>query len=66
MKLSIILPAKDEEELLPSVLKEIVNYLKKTGLSYELIVVENGSSDNTFKIAKDFSRVESNSFGEGK
>ncbi len=56
MKLSIILPAKDEEELLPSVLKEIVSYLKKTGLSYELIVVENGSTDNTFKIAKDFSK----------
>ncbi|MBU0572821.1 glycosyltransferase family 2 protein [Patescibacteria group bacterium] len=52
MKLSVILPAKDEEGLLSTVLKDITSYLDVARLTYEVVVVENGSSDNTLEIAK--------------
>lgn len=54
MKLSIILPARNEEELIYSSLKEISNYLQKKHYKYEILVVVNGSSDKTEKIVRDF------------
>ena len=54
MKLSIVLPARNEEELIYSSLKEISNYLQKKHYKYEILVVVNGSSDKTEKIVRDF------------
>ncbi len=59
MKLSVVLPAKDEERLLSVTLKDITSYLDIARLSYEVIVVENGSSDNTLEIAKEHARKNS-------
>jgi len=56
MVLSVIVPAYNEEKLLPLFLKEVVSYLNKSCPDYELIVVENGSQDRTFEIAQDFSK----------
>ena len=54
MVLSVIVPARNEEKLLPSFIKEVVAYLKKTALDYELIIVENGSQDKTLEVIKTF------------
>ena len=50
-KVSFVIPAKNEEAMLPATLDVIHGNLKDL-LSYEIIVIDNGSSDNTVKIAK--------------
>ena len=52
--LSIIIPAHNEAQRLPPSLEKIDAFLKGQDYSSEVIVVENGSADGTFKIAKDF------------
>jgi len=52
--ISVIVPAYNEEKLLPTFLKEITLALKKIGLSNEIILVENGSNDLTLNIARKF------------
>jgi glycosyltransferase involved in cell wall biosynthesis len=55
-KISIVAPAFNEEKLLTVFLNGCVSELDKLKNSYEIIIVENGSQDKTFQIAKDFSR----------
>jgi len=48
MGLSIILPARNEEDLISSTLDDIVSFLSKRRISdYELLVVINGTTDKT-------------------
>ena len=51
--LSIIIPAYNEATRLPHSLRQINAFLASQPFSAEIIVVENGSSDNTFKIISD-------------
>jgi dolichol-phosphate mannosyltransferase len=46
-KLSVVLPAYNEEETISHVLKRTDSAAKKTGLRYELLVVDDGSKDET-------------------
>ncbi len=50
--LSIIIPAKDEEESLNLLCDEISITLKSLSKSYEIIIIDDGSKDQTFEIAK--------------
>lgn len=51
MKLSIILPARNEEGLIKETLDGIVSFLKKRKITdYEILVVINGSQDKTKEI----------------
>lgn len=45
--ISVIIPAKDEELRLPQFLQSLIAYCKKSTLHYEIIVVDDGSSDST-------------------
>lgn len=51
--LSIIIPAYNEEERLPPSLEKIDKFFQEQDYFSEVIVVENGSSDNTLRIAQD-------------
>lgn len=51
---SIIIPAHNEENRLPGTLDQILRFLAGQSFPYEVIVVENGSSDRTYEIAKEF------------
>ena len=51
MYLSIVIPAFNEESHLSSTLKEIAEYLKTVSYDYEVIVVDDGSTDKTADIA---------------
>ena len=53
--LSIIIPAFNEENRLPKTLEHIFGFLAIQEYDYELIVIENGSQDRTFDVAKSFS-----------
>ncbi len=53
--LSIIIPAYNEEHRLPNTLTQIERFLQTQNYTYEIIIVENGSTDQTLKIAQEFS-----------
>ena len=51
---SIVIPAHNEENRLPGTLDQIFRFLAGQSFTYEVIVVENGSSDRTYEVAKEF------------
>ncbi len=51
--LSVIIPAYNEEKRIAKNLKAISSYLEKQPYSYEIIVVNDGSKDNTSFIVRD-------------
>lgn len=51
MKLSIVIPAYNEEKTIGEIIKKI-DKLRLKELDKELIIVDDGSSDNTYKITK--------------
>ncbi len=52
--LSLIIPAHNEETRLPETLKQVFEFARTQPYSIEVLVVENGSSDRTFQIARGF------------
>ncbi len=52
--LSIIIPAYNEEKRLPTTLRHIDVFLRQQPYTYEVLVVENGSTDRTTEIAEAF------------
>ena len=50
MKLSVIIPAKNEEGNLQDTVKKINYILFKNNVQHEIIVINDNSSDNTLKI----------------
>lgn len=47
--ISIVIPAKNEEENILPLYKQIITSLKKVTNKYEIIFIDDGSVDNTFK-----------------
>ena len=56
MFLSIVIPAYNEEARLPQTLSRISDFLGKHAYAAEVLVVENGSTDRTADIVRDFSK----------
>jgi len=48
-KISLILPAYNEEKLIDASLKKIFSYMKNKKHNFEVIIVDDGSKDNTVK-----------------
>jgi glycosyltransferase involved in cell wall biosynthesis len=49
---SVVIPVFNEEKNIPILIPECREVLEKTGYSFELIIVDDGSTDNTFSILK--------------
>lgn len=47
IRLSVIIPAYNEEKRLPKTLREVDKYLSKQDYNYEIVVVDDGSKDET-------------------
>jgi len=58
--LSIVIPAHNEESRLPRTLGQVFVFLEKQSYSSEVIIVENGSSDRTLELAREFAARHSN------
>ena len=54
--LSIVIPAYNEERRLPGTLEAIADHLKGQAYTAEIIVVENGSTDRTADVVREFAR----------
>ena len=58
--LSIIIPAHNEQNRLPDTLEQVIRFLEGQSFTSEVIVVENGSDDETFRIAQIFEKQHKN------
>jgi len=58
--LSIVIPAYNEENRLPSTLEQVFDFLKQQSFTSEVVVVENGSNDHTYEIAQEFAKHHGN------
>lgn len=58
--LSIIIPAYNEEGRLPRTLGHIFSFLDKQPYTSEVVIVENGSSDHTLELAREFAQSRPN------
>jgi len=58
--LSIVIPAHNEENRLPETLEQVFAFLKKQSFLADVIVVENGSKDRTFELARKFTEQHAN------
>lgn len=53
---SIVIPIYNEEEILEESIQALLTEVNAMNVSYELLLVENGSSDRTLKITRDLSK----------
>ena len=57
-KVSILVPLYNEEESLKPLVAEIKNALKKIDINYEIIFVDDGSTDRSLEMIKDFIKTD--------
>ena len=50
--LSVIIPARDEALNLPSMLNELTEELNSNSINYEILVIDDGSKDDTRSIVE--------------
>ncbi|PKP22785.1 MAG: glycosyltransferase [Bacteroidetes bacterium HGW-Bacteroidetes-21] len=60
MQLSIVIPLFNEEESLPELSSWIHDVCQKHNYSYEIIFVDDGSNDNSWKVIQDLSATNKN------
>jgi glycosyltransferase involved in cell wall biosynthesis len=60
LDLSIVLPIYNEQAPLPSVIPELSSVLRSLGRSYEIIAVDDGSTDNSVAVLRELQNQEPN------
>jgi dolichyl-phosphate beta-glucosyltransferase len=55
-KISIVIPAKDEEKRLPRFLRTLIDYCRQSANRYDIIVIDDGSQDQTASVALAFQK----------
>lgn len=56
LEISLVIPIHNEEKILLENVKKISNYLESLKKEFEIILIENGSTDRTFTIATEISK----------
>ncbi|MFN8388893.1 MAG: flippase-like domain-containing protein [Bdellovibrionota bacterium] len=57
VELTVVIPAYNEETRLPKTLLATYEYLHSRGMSYEIVVVDDGSTDDTAKVVTQFEHL---------
>lgn len=57
IKLSVVIPAYNEEKRIGETLQSVDRYLEKQKYGYEIIVVDNGSADGTCDVVKKYQKT---------
>jgi len=57
VELSVVVPAFNEERRLPPTLIDIIDFFDRKGISYEVLVIDDGSKDSTAEVVRKFERV---------
>ena len=52
VSLSVVIPAFNEEKRLPGTLAKVLSFLRARGETFEVVVVDDGSSDRTAEVAQ--------------
>lgn len=60
--LSLILPTKDVADLLPDLLRALYDGLARSRISFEVFVVDDGSTDGTIQILREFAMAHTSNF----
>lgn len=58
LDLSVVVPVYNEEESLPHLVAELHTALGHTGLSYELVLVDDGSTDQSYTVLERMSKAD--------
>ncbi|MFH0979308.1 MAG: dolichyl-phosphate beta-glucosyltransferase [Candidatus Woesearchaeota archaeon] len=70
MKLSVVIPAYNEEKRIANSISKVIDYLDRKKFDYELIIVDDGSTDTTVEIVQGFNngkiRLLKNEVNRGK
>ncbi|KKU93445.1 MAG: hypothetical protein UY53_C0012G0023 [Parcubacteria group bacterium GW2011_GWA2_50_10] len=56
VKLSVVIPAYNEEKRLPKTLRAAHDYLSRQGYAYEILVVSDGSKDRTREVVEEMTK----------
>ena len=54
--ISVVIPAKNEAESLPELCRWIAEVMKNNHFSYEIIVIDDGSTDNSWQVLEEISQ----------
>lgn len=60
MKLSVVIPAYNEEESLPETLTTLYSTLSKENIDHEIVVTNDNSKDNTLQVLEELKKNNSN------
>lgn len=60
MDISVVIPLLNEEESLPELAQWIKKVMNQNNFSYEILFIDDGSSDNSWKVIEDLGKENSN------
>ncbi len=58
-KVSIVIPVYNEQDTIKELIEETIEVLKEEGIDFELLIVDDGSTDKTWEVIKDLAREHS-------